>query len=128
MGEGSLLLNAAVYLLAAVVFVPTAVRLGLGSVIGYLIAGCVIGPFVLGRFFDSIGRRRMIGFTYAASGVVLLVTGYFFREGLLTAQTHTLLWSGAFFFASSIHAISAADCVPSTCLDAPPPCTTVARV
>ena len=64
-------------------------------------AGNFMGPFVLGRFFDSIGRRKMIAFTYAASGVVLLVTGYFFREGLLTAQTHTLLWSGAFFFASS---------------------------
>ena len=33
-----------IYLLAAVIAVPLAVRLGLGSVLGYLIAGIVIGP------------------------------------------------------------------------------------
>jgi MFS family permease len=63
--------------------------------------GNFLGPFVLGRFFDSVGRRAMIGFTYAVSGVVLLVTGFLFREGELSAQTHTLLWSCAFFFASA---------------------------
>ena len=43
-----LFVEAFVYLLAAVVAVPVARRLGLGSVLGYLIAGVIIGPFVLG--------------------------------------------------------------------------------
>jgi MFS family permease len=63
--------------------------------------GNFMGPFLLGRLFDSIGRKAMIVVTYAASGILLLATGYFFREGLLTATTHTLLWSVSFFFASA---------------------------
>ena len=42
------LFQALVYLAAAVIFVPIAKRLGLGSVLGYLIAGIVIGPFIFG--------------------------------------------------------------------------------
>ena len=45
--------QAFVYLAAAVVSVPIAKRLGLGSVLGYLIAGMVIGPFV-----HRVGGRR----------------------------------------------------------------------
>ena len=52
MADHSFLLYAAVYLLAAVVFVPAAARLGLGSVIGYLFAGCVVGPFGIGFVSD----------------------------------------------------------------------------
>jgi glutathione-regulated potassium-efflux system ancillary protein KefC len=68
MSEHSFLLNAAIYLLAAVAFVPTASRLGLGSVIGYLLAGCVIGPFGLAliRDVDAIYR-------FAEFGVVLML-------------------------------------------------------
>jgi MFS family permease len=60
-----------------------------------------LGPVMLGRMFDSHGRRAMIATTYAASGALLLLTGYFFYAGALTAVTHTLLWSCAFFFASA---------------------------
>jgi MFS family permease len=63
--------------------------------------GNFLGPIVLGRLFDSIGRRIMVVTTYAASGALLLVTGWCFREGLLTAATHTTMWSVAFFFASA---------------------------
>jgi CPA2 family monovalent cation:H+ antiporter-2 len=42
------LLYAVVYLAAAVVCVPIAKKLGMGSVLGYLLAGIIIGPFVLG--------------------------------------------------------------------------------
>jgi glutathione-regulated potassium-efflux system ancillary protein KefC len=68
MTEHSFLVDAAIYLLAAVAFVPTASRLGLGSVIGYLIAGCVIGPFGLGliRDVDAI-------FDFSEFGVVLML-------------------------------------------------------
>ncbi len=38
------LLQALIYLGSAALIVPIAVRLGLGSVLGYLIAGCIIGP------------------------------------------------------------------------------------
>ena len=59
----------------------------------------------LTRFYavpaDSIGRRPMIAFTYAMSGTLLLLTGIAFARGALDAQTHTLLWSVSFFFASA---------------------------
>ena len=63
MHEGSPLVAALVYLGAAVVFVPVAVRLRLGSVLGYLVAGCVIGPFGLGlvRDVESIGHLAELG-------------------------------------------------------------------
>jgi MFS family permease len=63
--------------------------------------GNFLGPLLLGRMFDVVGRRPMIAFTYAASGVLLLVTGFAFHAEWLTASTHTLLWSLAFFFASA---------------------------
>ena len=45
--QHSLLFNALIYLLAAVVAVPVAKRLGLGAVLGYLLAGMAIGPWGL---------------------------------------------------------------------------------
>jgi MFS family permease len=63
--------------------------------------GNFLGPLLLGRLFDSIGRRPMIAFTYAMSGLLLLVTGIAFARGALDARTHTLLWSVSFFFASA---------------------------
>ena len=41
------LIQALIYLGSAALIVPIAVRLGLGSVLGYLIAGCIIGPWGL---------------------------------------------------------------------------------
>jgi MFS family permease len=63
--------------------------------------GNFLGPLLLGRLFDTIGRRPMIAFTYAASGILLLATGVAFERGALDAQTHTLLWCASFFFASA---------------------------
>lgn len=63
--------------------------------------GNVLGPVLLGRFFDTIGRRPMIAFTYTMSGLLLAGTGWLFAEGLLTAQTQTLCWMVIFFFASA---------------------------
>jgi MFS family permease len=63
--------------------------------------GNVLGPLLLGRLFDTVGRRPMITFTYAASGVLLLISGWLFQKGLLTATTQTLAWSTIFFFASA---------------------------
>ena len=64
----SLLLDATIYLGAAVVFVPLASRLGLGSVLGYLFAGCVIGPFGLGLVQDVEAILH-----FAEFGVVLML-------------------------------------------------------
>ena len=63
--------------------------------------GNFLGPILLGRLFDSVGRRTMIGVTYALSGLLLFATGAAFNAGLLTSTTHVLLWSVSFFFASA---------------------------
>ncbi len=60
-----------------------------------------LGPLVLGRLFDSIGRRVMISATYALSGGVIVVTELLFLNGQLTAASQTFFWSVAFFFASA---------------------------
>ena len=64
----SLLLNAVIYLAAAVIAVPIAKRLGLGSVLGYLIAGVVIGPWGLKLITDVEAILHFSEF-----GVVLLL-------------------------------------------------------
>jgi MFS family permease len=64
-------------------------------------AGNFLGPLILGRLFDTVGRRIMIATTYALSGVLLTGTGYLFWQDLLTAQQLTLCWSVVFFFASA---------------------------
>jgi MFS family permease len=63
--------------------------------------GNVLGPWLLGRLFDTIGRRTMIAFTYGISGVLIVATGYLFEHGVLTAVTQTVAWSVVFFFASA---------------------------
>src|SRR3990170_909938 len=65
----SMLLHAFIYLLAAVITVPIAKRLGLGSVLGYLIAGAVIGPHVLGLVGDRSGDLMHV----AEFGVVMML-------------------------------------------------------
>jgi MFS family permease len=73
--------------------------------VGYYIfpfaIGNFLGPLVLGRLFDAVGRRRMIAFTYAASGVMLFAAAYAFKEGLLDATTQAVCWSAIFFVASA---------------------------
>ncbi|WP_428312389.1 MFS transporter [Hydrocarboniphaga sp.] len=64
-------------------------------------AGNFLGPLLLGRLFDTIGRRQMIAFTYAASGIALTITAWLFVEGALTATGQTIAWSVTFFFASA---------------------------
>jgi glutathione-regulated potassium-efflux system ancillary protein KefC len=68
MAEASILRDTLVYLGAAVVCVPLAKRAGLGSVLGYLIAGCAIGPWGLG-FVTNV--ESILHF--AEFGVVLML-------------------------------------------------------
>jgi MFS family permease len=63
-------------------------------------AGNFLGPLLLGRLFDTLGRRAMIAFTYGISGVLLAASGYLFSIGALSAQTQTIAWMVIFFFAS----------------------------
>jgi len=60
-----------------------------------------LGPVLIGRLFDTLGRRPMIVFTYIASGLLLAGTGFLFARDLITAQTQTLCWMTIFFFASA---------------------------
>lgn len=62
--------------------------------------GNLAGPILLGRLFDTLGRRRMIVGTYALSGITLIITGMLFVRGMLTAETQTIAWCVVFFFAS----------------------------
>jgi len=63
-------------------------------------AGNFLGPLILGRLFDTVGRRPMIASTYAISAILLVITGYLFQQNLLTARTLTIAWMVVFFFAS----------------------------
>jgi MFS family permease len=63
-------------------------------------AGNFLGPLLLGRLFDTLGRRAMITLTYGVSGVLLTLSGYLFSIGALTAESQTIAWMVIFFFAS----------------------------
>jgi MFS family permease len=70
----------------------------------YLIAfavGNLLGPLLLGRLFDVVGRRAMIAGTYLSSGALLAVTAWLFDRGDLTAFSQTVAWVVIFFLASA---------------------------
>jgi len=60
----------------------------------------VLGPVLLGRLFDTIGRKPMIAFTYAASALLLAGGGLLFAQERLDAGQQMLVWTLIFFFAS----------------------------
>jgi MFS family permease len=66
-----------------------------------LALGNFCGPLLLGTFFDTIGRRKMITGTFAVSGILLLITAALFGAGVLSAVTQTIAWLLIFFFASA---------------------------
>jgi MFS family permease len=63
--------------------------------------GNFCGPLLLGRLFDTVGRKTMIAATYTLSGVLLAITAWLFAEGVLDATTQTIAWTIIFFFASA---------------------------
>src|SRR4030095_16308515 len=73
--------QAFVYLCAAVIFVPIAKRIGLGAVLGYLLAGVAIGPFALGL----VGTEGHHVMHFSEFGVVMMlfVVGLELRPALL---------------------------------------------
>jgi MFS family permease len=64
-------------------------------------AGNFLGPVLIGRLFDTQGRRPMIAFTYIISGMLLAGTGWLFARDLIGAETQTVCWMTIFFFASA---------------------------
>jgi len=60
-----------------------------------------LGPLLIGRFFDTWGRRQMLTLTYAVSGLLLAGTGYVFATNIASAAALTMAWAVAFFFASA---------------------------
>lgn len=66
-----------------------------------LAVGNFLGPLLLGRFFDTIGRRRMISITFGLAGSLLIATGVLFASGRLSDVSQTAAWTVIFFFASA---------------------------
>jgi MFS family permease len=63
--------------------------------------GNALGPMFLGVLFDTVGRKPMITATYALAGALLIISGWLFERGDLTALTQVMAWSAVFFVASS---------------------------
>lgn len=86
------LFQAVIYLLAAVIAVPIAKRLGLGSVLGYLLAGVMIGPSMLGL----VGKVEDVQH-FAEFGVVMMlfVVGLELRPSLLWRLRGPILGTGS---------------------------------
>ena len=76
-----------------------------GTQVGWYVlpfaVGNLLGPLLLGKLFDVVGRRPMIALTYGMSGILLTISGALFYHGLLTSTTQTIAWMVIFFFASA---------------------------
>ena len=72
-----------------------------GIYLAGLAVGSLVGPWLLASYFDSAGRRLMIGITYVAAGILLGITGYLFSIGVLNPVTQTIAWAIILFFASA---------------------------
>jgi MFS family permease len=62
--------------------------------------GNYIGPLVLGKYFDTVGRKKMIFITYTLSAICMTITAVLFVKDVLTATTQTICWAIVFFFSS----------------------------
>ena len=63
--------------------------------------GNILGPLLLGRLFDTIGRVPMIAGCYFICGALMTLTGYLFYIDVLNGVTQTIMWCIVFFFASA---------------------------
>lgn len=102
MSTQDFLIQALIYLLAAIIAVPVAKRIGLGSILGYLLAGIIIGPFIL-KFVGNENEEIM---HFAEFGVVMML----FLIGLELQPS--LLWK----MRKSIFGLGGAQVIVSTIL------------
>ncbi|MFD5630544.1 MULTISPECIES: MFS transporter [unclassified Streptomyces] len=72
-----------------------------GYYFAVIAAGNFLGPLLLGKLFDTVGRRIMISSTYLLSGILLFGTAWLFDQGSLDAVTMTACWCVVLFFASA---------------------------
>ncbi|MFF7902096.1 MULTISPECIES: MFS transporter [unclassified Streptomyces] len=72
-----------------------------GYYFAVIAAGNFLGPLLLGRLFDTVGRKVMISSTYLLSGLLLFGTAWLFDRGTLSAGTLTACWCVVLFFASA---------------------------
>lgn len=97
-------------------FLYNAITFGFGAILtqffdvptgntGYYFAvvavGNFCGPLLLGKLFDTVGRRVMISSACLLSGLLLFGTAWLFDRGSLTATTMTACWCAVLFFASA---------------------------
>ncbi len=101
---GGLLFQAFVYLIAAVIAVPVAKKLGLGSVLGYLIAGIMIGPVI-----GLVGAETQDIQHFAEFGVVMMLflVGLELEPSALWSMRHKLLGLGGLQVGLTVVAIAA---------------------
>jgi CPA2 family monovalent cation:H+ antiporter-2 len=85
--------DALIYLAAAIVFVPLAKRLGMGSVLGYLLGGITIGPFVLGLVGGE--GREVIHFAEFGVVMMLFLIGLELEPANFWRMRRLILGSGA---------------------------------
>ena len=77
--------------------------------------GNFAGPMILGRLFDTVGRRTMITATYATAGLLMIATGLLFVGADLSATGQTAAWTMIFFFASAAASsayLTVSECFP----------------
>ena len=101
----SFLLQATIYLAAAVIAVPIAKRIGLGSVLGYLIAGVIIGPVT-----GLVGNETKDLQHFAEFGVVMMlfIVGLELEPRALWDMRHRLIGLGGLQVSVTTLAITAA--------------------
>ena len=92
MGEHGLLFEVMVYLAAAVIMVPIAARLRLGSVLGYLAAGCLVGPWALGLVANV---ESIMHFSEFGVVLMLFVIGLELEPERLWAMRRAVFGGGA---------------------------------
>lgn len=85
-------LQALIYLLAAVITVPLAKKLGLGSVLGYLVAGVIIGPYALG--WTGPDSEKVMHFAEFGVVLMLFLIGLEMQPSLLWKTRHSIFGMG----------------------------------